>query len=66
MDISVTLTPRQAIMVVHALLAANIKTQALVQLLDEDESQADLARNITDRREVVDQIDAALHRKAVA
>ena len=65
------LTDRQWILVVHALLAANVHAEKLIETLDgmseeQFEARTDLRSNIAARREIVDLIDVLLGRRVAA
>ena len=66
MAITLELSNSRAILVLHALLAANLKTQGLLDLLDGEDAKIDLERNLDERRAIIDQIDALLQRRRAA
>lgn len=65
------LTDREAILVVHALLAANVHSEQMLEKLDrmseeQFEARVDLRANIFARRVIVDAIDTAIAQRAAA
>lgn len=61
--ISIDLDGSEAILAVHALLSANVKSMALAAMLDDPEALRDIAANVERRRALVERIDIAMGRQ---